>query len=475
VSNEQPRLLWDFSSLAAGHVLSMLLGFVGFAYLARALSPESYGLIEYGVGLAGLAAIVIEGGLGPVASREVARERTRASELAGTVVTLRLTLTLVLVPLVGLSSYATGQTGPVTTLVWLYALTLLAVPLKQDWLLQGLERMSLVAPAQALKSAVFAVGVFVIVRSSDDLVRVGIVEIAAALAFAIYYVVAQRTVAVPLTLRAPNPQMWPLLRAGAVVGASNMVWTFMLYVPIFLVTNMAGSAQAAWLGAAQRIVYSLVGLSALYFFNLYPVIARRLHEDVPAWEGLMNRSYRLVAWTSLGAALVSTIAADTVIRVVFGPGFSSAVSVFSIYIWLFPIRLLAGHARWTLVAGGRQGLMLLSEMFATGTLLTIGVWLIPEYGAFGAAIAVVTANIVGWISAHIFAARHVGRLPSLRLTLAPVVSVLASATPAVWFLDRPAFGIGIASLSYLACIWLAGGDLLRDAMQLAQGKATGQA
>jgi O-antigen/teichoic acid export membrane protein len=453
----------------------MLLGFVGFAYLARALSPESYGLIEYAVGLAGLAAIVIEGGLGPVAAREVARERTRASELAGTVVSLRLTLTLLLVPLVGLSTYVTGQSGPVIALVWLYALTLFAIPLKQDWLLQGLERMSLVAPAQALKSAVFAVGVFVIVRSSEDLVRVGVVEIAAAAAFALYYVVAQRTVEIPLTLRAPAAQMWPLFRAGAVVGASNMVWTFMLYVPIFLVTNMAGAAQAAWLGAAQRIVYSLVGLSALYFFNLYPVIARRLHEDVPAWESLMNRSYRLVAWTSLGAALVSTIAADTVIRVVFGPGFASAVPVFSIYIWLFPIRLLSGHARWTLVAGGRQGMMLLSEVFATATLLIMGVGLIPEYGALGAALAVVTANIVGWISAHIFAARHVGHLPSLRLTLAPVVSVLASATPAIWLPDRPAFGIGIASLSYLACIWLAGGDLLRDAMQLAQGKATGEA
>jgi O-antigen/teichoic acid export membrane protein len=61
-----PRLFWDLSSLAFGQFLSMLLGFVAFAYLARTLSPESYGLVEYAVGLAGLAAFVIDGGLGPL-------------------------------------------------------------------------------------------------------------------------------------------------------------------------------------------------------------------------------------------------------------------------------------------------------------------------------------------------------------------------------------------------------------------------
>ena len=47
-------MLWDLASLGAGQVLSVVLGFAGFAYLARTLSPEAYGVIEYAVGLAGL-------------------------------------------------------------------------------------------------------------------------------------------------------------------------------------------------------------------------------------------------------------------------------------------------------------------------------------------------------------------------------------------------------------------------------------
>src|SRR5690554_6577032 len=45
----RPKMLWDLSSLALGQILSIALGFAGFAYLGRALSPETYGLVEYAV------------------------------------------------------------------------------------------------------------------------------------------------------------------------------------------------------------------------------------------------------------------------------------------------------------------------------------------------------------------------------------------------------------------------------------------
>ena len=80
----------------------------------------------------------------------------------------------------------------------------------------------------------------------------------------------------------------------------------MLYAPILLVTSLAGSAEAAWLGSAQRIVFSSVSFSALYFFNLYPAISRELSKDRVGWERLMASSYRVIAWGSIAIALAST-------------------------------------------------------------------------------------------------------------------------------------------------------------------------
>ena len=450
----------------------MLLGFAAFAYLARTLSPESYGLVEYAVGLSAFASIVIEGGLGPVGALGIARDRARAPELAASILTARLLLTLVLAPLVGLSTRLTGQDWHVAVLVWLYAVSLFAVPFKQDWLLQGLERMTFVAPAQALRSAVFAIGVFWIVRNSDDLVTVGAIEIAAAAVTATYYLVAQRAVGVRPRFDGHVLRVWPLIRAGAAVGASNVVWTFMLYAPIFLVTNLSGPAEAAWLGGAQRIVYSLVGFSALYFFNLYPAIARGLHEDRAGWETLIRSSYRLVAWGSLGVALVSTVVAESVVVLAYGKAFSAAASVFSIYIWLFPVRLLAGHARWALVAGERQGFLLLSECIATVALLALGTVLIPRYGAIGAAASVVGANLVGWLVAHVWADKHVGRLPGTRETLLPIAAALGSLALSHAVTSSPTVALGVALAAYASCLRLLSGDLLEDVRRLGYAKRT---
>jgi len=473
-SGPRLKLLWDLSSLVTGQVLSTLFGFAGFAYLARALSPESYGLVEYSVGLAGLAAIVIEGGLGPIGALGISRDPNQADRLAGEIVTARLMLTVLCAPLMGLTTYFTGHDWRLGILVWLYAASLFAVPFKQDWLLQGLQRMTHVAPAQALRSAVFALGVFLLVRRSEDLIRVGVVEIVAAFTAAAYYVGAQRSVGVRMQLRPQMIHAWPLIRQGAAVGASNIVWTFMLYAPIFLVTNLAGPAQAAWLGGAQRIVYSLVSFSALYFFNLYPAIAKGLKEDDGQWELLMRSSYRLVGWLSLAVALVSTIMAREVIALAFGKAFSVAAIVFSIYVWLFPVRLLSGHARWALVAGERQQFLLAAEAIATMTLLVSGIALIPGYGAVGAAIAVVTANVVGWIAAHLFAQRWVRRMPGYRDALLPIASALGCLGLS-WIVNaNTVASVAIALIGYAACLQLMGGDLIGDLRRLATARRTKQ-
>ncbi|MGQ0733983.1 MAG: oligosaccharide flippase family protein [Acidobacteriota bacterium] len=469
-AGRRPKMFWDLSSLASGQLLSALLGFVGFAYLARTLTPETYGSVEYVVGVAALAAIVIEGGMGPLGTLVISRDPARVAELAGRIPIARLLVALVVVPLVGLSSHLAGFSSNVTMLTWWFALSLLAIPFKQDWLLQGLERMTYVAPAQVLKSAGFAIGVLLAIHGPGDLVRVGQVEALAAFLGALYFIVVQRALSIPLALEGRLASTWALMRDGAAIGASNMLWPFMVHAPILLVTNLSGSAEAAWLGGAQRIVVAFVSFSALYFFNLYPLIARGLTEDRSRWGRLMDSSFRVIAWGSIGIALVTTLVAEVIVTAVFGDLFRVAGPVLSIYIWILPLRLLSGHARWTLLAAERQRLLLLVELGCAATIVALALALVPLYGAAGAAVAGVLGNIAGWCLAHRAAERHAGSLPGARQVLLPMTAAVLAATVA-WFADtshplRLALAIGTYALS----MWLAAPALVADAIRLAHAK-----
>ena len=460
----------DLSSLAIGQLLSMLLGFLGFAYLARTLPTETYGLVEYAVGLVGVAAIVIEGGMGTVGTLGISRDPGRAAELAALVPGARLLLALLAIPLVGLSGHLTSLDSQVTALIWLFGVSLLALPFKQDWLLQGLERMTLVAPAQAIKSAAFAVGVFVAVKSGSDLLRIALVEITAAFLGAAYYVSAQRSLSIPLRLDPALSRAWPLIRTGSAVGANNIVWALMLYIPISLVANVAGATEAAWLGGVQRIVAALVAFSALYFFNLYPLMARVLAADRGRWERLIGSSFRVIAWASLGSAMIGTLLADSIVVAAFGEPFLSAAPVFGIYIWLLPLRLLSGHARWTLLAGERQTALLAIEAGGALALFVSGLALVPLYGAAGAAMSVVVANIIAWSAAQLAATRLVAPVPGMRDALPPIGATAVSLLVAWYASDNALVSLGVATAIFLVGMKLTAGDIFADAIRVAHAK-----
>ena len=471
LSDRGPRLLRDLASLASGQLFSMVVGFVAFAYLARVLDPVSYGAVEYAIGLAVFFAIIVECGLGPIGVREVARDPAQTPGLAAQIPGARVWLALICVPLVGLAGALTTEEPEVSVLVWLFALSIFAIPFKQDWLLQSLERMNLAAAAQPVRMAVFALGAFLLVRNADDLLAVGYVEIAAAAAMALYYVIAQIASGVPLRINLSPLASWRLVREGAAVGLSTMVWAFMQYAPLFLVAWLVGGEERAWLGSSQRIVLALLTFSFVYYFNLYPVIARHLSGDRAEWRRLMQASVRLVAWSTFGLALVLALLSETLMTLVFGAQFIAAAPAFAILVWTLPIRLLSGHARWALIASGRQRYLLFAELIGAGALLIGGLVLIPLYDSAGAAIAAVVGNLVGWVAAHLFVLRLVDRLPSFWQALAPGAAALAAGA-AVWLLlPNPFAAAAVGLAGYLACAAFVGAGLFADLKRLAYAKA----
>jgi O-antigen/teichoic acid export membrane protein len=297
-----------------------------------------------------------------------------------------------------------------------------------------------------------------------------VAEIVAALAGATYYVYILRQLSIAAQLKVRFSQIVARVSSGASVGLSNVVWAFMMYVPISLATNLSTGSEAAWIAGAQRIVVALVSFSALYFFNLYPLMVRGLSDDRARWSRLMGSSFRLIAWSSLGLALCGTLAAEAIVVAAFGAPFAVAAPVFSIYIWLLPLRLLSGHARWTLIAAERQRVLLIVELLTTAMLVALGTVLVPTYGAIGAAVSVIGANVGGWIAAHVAVQRYVGPLPAFGPVALPGVAAVLGGGLAYFLKDYTIIGPALAVGLYVVCMAKSAPGLFADAVRLAHAK-----
>lgn len=410
----------DYIVLAGGQVIAKLLGFAAFAWLARVLAPVDYGAVEYVVGLAVFFAMLVDGGLDVIGTRRIGRDRSELPLLAFQIPVARLLLVAAAVPLMLLAATQLMKSHAPFALVLLYALSLLALPWRQLWLFQATERMAAAALADMLRMGVFAGLVWLLVRGPGDMRAVGWAEIAAVVTMTLYCLLVQHFAVARIQLRGSFAGFSALLREGAAVGSTNLVWALNQYAPLFLIGALIGGVATAWFAAASRIVTSLVTFSNLYHFNLYPSVTRNMARGDGSLGVLLARSLRVTGWGATGLALVLTVFATPIIRIALGPKLLDAAPLLSVMAWMVPVTIWSGHARWGLAAAGAQTRVLWSQIIGLTTTVVLALALGHALGALGYALAALAGFLAVWAASHRFAQLWQCSPPPFRLVLMPL-------------------------------------------------------
>lgn len=247
------------------------------------------------------------------------------------------------------------------------------------------------------------------------------------------------------------------------VSTSQLLWAFNLYVPTVMVAALATGSEVAWFGSSLRIVVSLNTFIWLYFFNLYPTLVENAGKPYDSTAWLMERSFRLTAWIGVLGGLLGTVLAEPLCSLAYGSEFSQAGKTFAILVWVLPISLLSGHARFSLIAYGDQKREAFSASVGSVATLALGAVLIPALGASGAATAMVGAAILVWLLAQRFALETVGPLPLISPVWRPVMAAVVSAVVIRQLPDGTVWLDGLVALAtYCVMAVLLDGSLRRD-------------
>jgi len=454
MGDPKSKALWDFVALSGGEVLGKLAGLVAFAYLARVLGPEYYGSVEVAGALLVFFSLIIDFGYGPVGAREITHHPEKLAQYAGMIPAARVLLALLCVPAMCLTAMLMKLPSDAVVLVCLYALAMLAAPWNQRWLFQGLDRMVLVSLGQLIRMLAFTAGVILLVQDPADLLRVGYVEIVAAVSMAVYFVAMQLRASIPLSL---NFELRPLLNIShqsISLGLSQAVWALNQYLPTLLIASLSLATEVSWFGAAHRIVFSIVSFSMIYHFNLFPAVTRRLKVSQAAFSQLVKPSFRVTAWGSFFIAIVITFLAGPICEVVYGTDYAAAALPMAIIIWSLPLTLFSGHSRWPLVAVHKQRYVLYAQLAGLAATVVSGAFLIPRYGSLGGAVAMLLNAACVWFTAHYYASRFVGAIPFIgsilrQLLLAMFIMVAVFGVAGLTWYSALSGIIGFALLAFV--------------------------
>lgn len=409
--------------LTSGEVLSRLIAFVIAVYLARVLGAEGYGKIGAALALATYIAIVVNAGLDPFTTREVARWPARLPSFLAQVLTLRLVLATAMYALLAalvllLPDRAVG--GRALALV--YGGILFTTATRADWALRGRDEMRPVAVGMVLQHVLYAAGIFLLVRGpSPALVLVPLAHVAAELACASYYFAVLKRRYRRLWTPPDAADRRRMVRESLPVGLAKALRLVYYQGDLLLITWLATTEATGHFLASHKVVLSLAVLALVYQQNAYPTLSRLMGAD--AGEGLrfQERISRYALLFAVPAAVGGAVLSQPLIELLFGGEYRPAAPIFRIMIFTVPLVAVAAGLQNQLLAAGRSDRVLGSEVAGLCVHLALALWLIPAHAGTGAAVASLSGRLTVAALLGFHALRTAGGLPGSRRLL----SVLA--------------------------------------------------
>jgi O-antigen/teichoic acid export membrane protein len=187
-----------------------------------------------------------------------------------------------------------------------------------------------------------------------------------------------------------------LMRRALPFAVAAVLAAVQLRLTIILLERFASTAEVGLYAAAARFVEAGRMLPHAFFDALFPLLA-----GMAAAHEKFERFFRrvmiglMVFGLLFGAGI--TLIDEGLIDVTYGDRFSGAVPVLWIAAWgLLPLLLKQGRTLYWYAQGHEQFVNVMTVLVIVCQAL-IGLWLIPRYGAEGAALTALLAESIGFL------------------------------------------------------------------------------
>jgi O-antigen/teichoic acid export membrane protein len=202
-----------------------------------------------------------------------------------------------------------------------------------------------------------------------------------------------------LKLHLPTVKLLASITAPfALAGIFTRVYS---YLDSVMLSRLATNAELGAYGVAYKLTFAFQFLPMSFAAAVYPAMAEYYVSDRNKLGSTFAASlkYLMIAVVPLACG-ISTLAAPLV-AAVYGPTFSGAVLPLQILIFSLIFAFLYWPAGSMLNACDRQGKNTTILGITMGSNILLNTWLIPRYGAVGAAWAALAGNFVLWMGAMV--------------------------------------------------------------------------
>lgn len=390
-------------SLGAIQVFRLLSGFAINVMLMRGLGVEGFGVYGYVTTLVGLAAFGSSMGMDRLLKREIARDEGAASRYMATALWASSLLSVATGVLILAFAWGLDGRGVVIGSAALAALglglqSLAVVPVSY---FHAIRRMNLGVSANAAgRFSLVAATALLLFLQLDVLAVFGAQVLDAVVTLGVLWMTYRR---VPKPARPVDDRggltspakVAALLRECVPFGFNSLFVSVYLTVDVVLVQLCWGDHEVGLYRGAVMLLTLITLVAETLSTGVFPRMATHLGNPAAASAELRFVSRILLA-LSVPAAVGGLMVATPLLVLVGGAGFADSAAPFIRMAPLLPFRFLSNGAGMALSALDRQGDRTRGALLAAVVNVTANAFVIPAYGAMGAATTTLLTEVVLW-------------------------------------------------------------------------------
>jgi O-antigen/teichoic acid export membrane protein len=182
---------------------------------------------------------------------------------------------------------------------------------------------------------------------------------------------------------------------GRILPYSAAVVLSVVYFQIaqVMVSVLSSPTETGYFGVSFRVLAAFTLLPPLVVSTALPLLARAARDDAERFDYASRRLVETMVLAGCGLALALFLGAAFAIHVIAGPGYEHSVEVLRILAVALLGTFVISARGYALLSLDRLRAMLVCNAIALVVVLACGVPLISAYGAKGAAIAMVAAEL----------------------------------------------------------------------------------
>jgi len=385
-----------------------------FILIARFLGDQEAGAYNLANSYTSILLAFSLWGLDQLLIREVARREELAAQYLGGFLLLRLTLSLLLWAALALIMPLLPYSAESKHLVLVMALSIIPASIsnlyQSIWI--AFEDVRAISAVMLAFSILRVIGGALLLLLGQPILWIGYLFFAVSVAELVANVWItsgqRRGRQVRIGGWRPDARFWiDSLRTATPLIIVSLVLIVEYQFDVVILSLFRSEAQVGVYSKASMLLTLLLFLTRSYQLAVFPVISRAYERGLESLQRVYGRSLSFLVGGALLIAMLVMALAEPALQLLYGSGNQEAVTILRILVWAFVISAFNVPNSRLIIAADRQKVIAYFAILSMTGNLALSLWLVPQYGGVGSAVARVAAMPLYSIPAFLYVQRRV--------------------------------------------------------------------